>query len=106
MCQTEAGDGGGQEPAEERELGPQGRAREGREGASGSGTWLCPLLPHQEIASTPTPDPSGEPLPGQGGGRAFRQQLDGSCKGWGQGEWKRGKNSSWSLGELWQDLSP
>lgn len=73
MCQTEAGDGraGGQEPAEERELGPQGRAGEGREGASGSGTGLCPLFPHQEIASPPTPDPSWEPLPGQGGGRAF-----------------------------------
>lgn len=60
-------------------LGPQGRAREGREGASGSGLGCGPLLPYQETASGPTLDPAGEPLPGRGGW--------GEGWGWEEGGW-------------------
>lgn len=104
---SEAGDGeGGPEPAKEREARAPGKSQ-GRKGGGQRKQDLAvapssptrkqrlrqPLTPHENLCQ----DKEGE-------GHS-PQQLDDSCNGWGQGEWKQGNNSSWSLGELWQDLS-
>lgn len=75
MCQTVAGAGeGGPEPAKEREARAPGKSQ-GRKGGGQRKQDLAtaPSSPtrKQLLCSAPTPDPSGEPMPGQGGGRAF-----------------------------------